>query len=185
VNEILFALWFFAPAGIANGAPVFANKISLLDKFGKPIDHGKSWRGKRIFGDHKTYRGFLVGVIVAVFIAAIQMILYTNFDFFSVEITNNIDYSDPKVLVLGAFLGFGALAGDAVKSFFKRQLSVPSGKSWFPFDQIDYILGGLIMSVPIVALSPVDYLAVFIVWAFLHPIATFIAWILKLKDSPI
>lgn len=181
---ILFALWFFLPAGVANSAPVFANKVPLLKRLGMPIDGGKSYRGKRIFGDHKTVRGFVVGVISAIAIAGLQMVLYSNFEW-AKTLSRSIDYSDPIVLLLGALLGFGALFGDAVESFFKRQLSIPSGKSWFPYDQIDYIVGALIMSAPIVSLRTSEYIAIFIVWFLIHPVATFIAWTLKLKDSPI
>ena len=38
---ILFALWFFLPAGLANSSPVFANKIPKKD-------WGKNLRGKII-----------------------------------------------------------------------------------------------------------------------------------------
>jgi CDP-2,3-bis-(O-geranylgeranyl)-sn-glycerol synthase len=40
-------------------------------------------------------------------------------------------------------LGFGALAGDSIKSFFKRRVGVKPGKRWFPFDQIDFVIGAL------------------------------------------
>jgi CDP-2,3-bis-(O-geranylgeranyl)-sn-glycerol synthase len=184
MQEILFALWFFAPAGIANSSPVFANKIPLLNKLGMPIDGGKTFRGKRIFGDHKTLRGFIVGTIAGFLVALLQMLLYTNFSWFN-ELSSSVDYSDPIVLVMGAALGFGALTGDAIKSFFKRQFSVPSGESWFPFDQIDYIVGGLFASAFFVSLALSQYVTITIVWFLIHPIATFIGWLLKLKDSPI
>ena len=86
---------------------------------------------------------------------------------------------------MGASLGFGALAGDAIKSFFKRQFSVASGQSWFPFDQIDYILGGILFSLPFVILNITDYLIITVVWFLIHPVATVVGWLLKLKDSPI
>ncbi len=184
METILFALWFFLPAGAANGSPVFANKVPLLRKLGMPIDGGKTFRGKRIFGDHKTLRGFIVGTLVGLGTAALQMLLFANFSWV-VDIAGPIDYSDPIVLLLGAALGFGALAGDAIKSFFKRQFSVPSGHSWFPFDQIDYILGGIVFSLPFVILTVQEYALVAIVWFLIHPIATVIGWLLKLKDSPI
>jgi CDP-2,3-bis-(O-geranylgeranyl)-sn-glycerol synthase len=184
MNEILFALWFFAPAGIANSSPVFANKIPLLSKLGMPIDGGETFRGKRIFGDHKTVRGFLVGILTGIVVALIQMFLYKN-NSWIVEMSSTVDYGDPLVILLGAFLGFGALAGDAVKSFFKRQLSIPSGSSWFPFDQLDYIVGGLIISLPFVDLSISQYALITLVWFLIHPVATFVGWLLKLKDSPI
>lgn len=181
---ILFALWFFAPAGIANSSPVFANKIPLLKRLGMPIDGGKTYRGNRIFGDHKTVRGFIVGIICGFIVAIIQMFLYNNSSWI-VDISNSVDYSKPIVLLMGAALGFGALAGDAVKSFFKRQSGVESGKSWFPFDQIDYIIGGLLMSLPFVTLALSEYFAILFVWFLIHPIATFIGWLIGLKDSPI
>ncbi len=181
---VLFALWFFAPAGVANGAPVFANKVPLLNRLGMPVDGGKTYRGKRIFGQHKTVRGFVVGVISAVVVAGMQMIVYSNFEWIQ-SITRSIDYSEPVVLLLGALLGFGALAGDAIESFFKRQLSIESGKTWFPFDQIDFIIGGLLMSALIASLTITEYIAIFVVWSLIHPFATFIGWLLKLKDSPI
>jgi CDP-2,3-bis-(O-geranylgeranyl)-sn-glycerol synthase len=184
VQEILFALWFFAPAGVANTAPVFANKIPLLRKLGMPIDGGKTFRGKRIFGDHKTIRGFLVGILAGFVVAGIQMLLYANFDWFY-SISGSIDYSNPSILLLGALLGFGALAGDSVKSFFKRQVGVKSGQSWFPYDQIDYIFGGILLTLPFVSISAMQYLVILLVWFLIHPVATFIGWLLKLKDSPI
>jgi CDP-2,3-bis-(O-geranylgeranyl)-sn-glycerol synthase len=184
METVLFALWFFAPAGIANSAPVFANKIPLLKKLGMPIDGGKTFRNKRLFGDHKTLRGFTVGVLSGLLVGCIQMIIYNNSSWIA-GIMAPYDYSQPTVLLLGAMLGFGALAGDALKSFFKRQFSIPSGQSWFPFDQLDYIIGGLLVSLPFVTLYTAQYATIALVWFLIHPFATIIAWILKLKDSPI
>jgi CDP-2,3-bis-(O-geranylgeranyl)-sn-glycerol synthase len=172
------------PAGLANSSPVFANKIPILNKLGMPVDGGRTYRGKRIFGDHKTVRGFIVGVLTGFFISLLQMFLFNNFSWFA-EISGSINYSDPMVLLLGAALGFGALMGDAVKSFFKRQFGVKSGQSWFPYDQIDYIIGGLLLSIPFVTLTFSEYLVIGLVWFLLHPIGTIIGWLLKLKDSPI
>ena len=184
METILFALWFFAPAGAANGSPVFANKVPILQKLGMPIDGRKTFRGKRIFGDHKTVRGFFVGTLTGVAIAALQMLLYTNFSWF-VGISGPIDYSNPIVILMGAAMGFGALAGDSIKSFFKRQFSVPSGQSWFPFDQIDYIIGGILFSMLFVLLPITTYVVITIIWFLIHPVATLVGWLLKLKDSPI
>ena len=181
---VLFALWFFAPAGVANSSPVFANKIPFLKNLGMPIDRGRTYKGKRILGDNKTYRGFIAGVLSGFATALLQMNLYTSFDWFT-TVSPDIDYSQPVVLLLGVAIGFGALFGDAVESFFKRQLSFSSGKSWFPFDQLDYILGGLLFSIPFVTLTAMQYTAIIIVWFLIHPVATFIGWNLKLKDKPI
>ena len=184
LRDILFALWFFTPAGLANATPVFAKHMPLLNKLGMPIDAGKHFRGKRIFGDHKTVRGFVSGAAVSTLVAAVQYGLYQHSDW--LQHISLVDYTSlPMSLALGFLLGFGALLGDAIKSFFKRQFSVPSGKAWFPFDQIDYIVGGLLLSSIVVDLPHSAYWWMGFIWFLIHPIATFIGWLTGLKDSPI
>jgi CDP-2,3-bis-(O-geranylgeranyl)-sn-glycerol synthase len=183
IHHILFALWFFTPAGLANAAPVFANRVPLLSRLGMPIDAGKKFRGKRIFGDHKTVRGIVVGTLVGSLTGYLQYLAYANIPW--IRSFSIITYTGWQGLALGTLLGFGALAGDAIKSFFKRQFSVPSGKAWFPFDQTDYIIGGLALSTIVVTLPINRYPLIALVWFLIHPVATFIAWLLGLKDSPI
>ena len=40
------------------------------------------------------------------------------------------------------------ILGDLVKSFWKRRVRVAPGRSWFPFDQIDYAVGALAALAP-------------------------------------
>lgn len=47
---ILTAFWAMLPAYIPNNAAVIFGG-------GKPVDLGKKWKGKRILGDGKTWRG--------------------------------------------------------------------------------------------------------------------------------
>lgn len=183
-NDIAFALWLFLPAGLANAAPVFASKIALLKPLDRPIDNGKTFRGKRIFGDHKTYRGFISGIVVGGATGLVQYIFYHNISW--LQSMSSVTYqSGFWSLWLGVLLGFGALFGDSIKSFFKRQFAIASGKSWFPFDQTDYIVGGLLFSSVLIDLPHSSYLWIGIIWFLIHPLATFVAWLIGLKDSPI
>ncbi|MEI7631739.1 MAG: CDP-archaeol synthase [bacterium] len=184
LNHLLFGLWYFLPAGFANAAPVFAKKIPLLNKLDMPIDCHKSFKGKRIFGDHKTVRGFVAGTLIGSVTGLLQYVAYFHFGWFQ-NFSLVIYTSVWQCLLLGALLGFGALFGDAVKSFFKRQFSVPSGKAWFPFDQIDYIIGGLLFGSILIDLPHSEYIWIVLVWFLIHPLATFIGWLMGLKDSPI
>ena len=68
-------------------------------------------------------------------------------------------------LGLGLRFGIGAMAGDAVKSFFKRRADVPSGERWFPFDQIDFVVGALVLIWPVADLSWLDAVAILLVSA--------------------
>jgi CDP-2,3-bis-(O-geranylgeranyl)-sn-glycerol synthase len=116
----------------------------------------------------------------------LQAYLYQSNSFFqSVSI---VDYSRVNPLILGSLLGLGAIIGDSVKSFFKRQFNVAPGSSWVPFDQIDYILGGLIFSLPYSSaylISTFPYIETFVIWVGLHFISTFVGYKLKLKSTPI
>jgi len=183
MTTLLFALWFFWPAGSANTAPILANNIRAISRFTYPLDFYKSYRGRRIFGDHKTFRGLLAGIINGAIIGFLQVVLARNIPFLN-DLTTSIDYTSFWIIALGALLGFGALMGDAIKSFFKRQTGVPSGASWFPFDQTDYIIGGLIVAAPFSSLSFVEIIVIFIVYALLHPIVNLVGWVLKLKPRP-
>jgi len=178
ISHIIAALLFFAPAGVANASPIFANKIPLLNRWDTPLDFGKSLHGRRIFGDNKRWRGVITGTLVGGIVAYIEAITVFKVSF-------NAPWQLTLSFATGLLLGFGALMGDAVESFFKRQFGVPPGKSWFPFDQIDYIVGGLVVSFPFVHVKLVDYLWVFVVWWCMHLIFSYIGYLLHLKDTPI
>ena len=51
------------------------NSAAVLFGGGTPIDFGRSWRGARILGDGKTWRGLFGGVFAGVIIG---IILITN-----------------------------------------------------------------------------------------------------------
>lgn len=124
-------IWFFLPAYAANiAASVF--KIKFLTK---PIS-------EKLFGSNKTYFGFVVGIIAAVIISIFQKLLFTFYFFQKISYLN---YSI-NFLLIGFLLGFGALLGDLAKSFFKRRVGIAPGQKWVPFDQIDYTLGAILLS---------------------------------------
>ncbi len=184
LKEILFALWFFLPAGLANAAPVFANKVPRTDWLARPLDFGKHFRNRRIFGDHKTIRGLLSGILMAQFVIFMQYLLYIHYGW-ARSVSMYVNYSHINIMYLGFLFAVGALGFDALKSFFKRQIGVKPGSMWFPFDQIDYIVGGLLLSSIVVDLPHSSYYWIGLIWFLLHPVSTFIGWLVGLKDSPI
>ena len=50
-RDLLFVLWFFLPAGLANMMPVFTAKLPLLRTLDFPLDGDATFHGKRAFGD--------------------------------------------------------------------------------------------------------------------------------------
>lgn len=183
MKELFFVLWFFAPAGLANVSAFFSSKIPFLKKFNQPVDARLKFRGKRILGSHKTIRGFVFGIFMATVGVYIQIFLYSQIPLLQRILP--IEYTNINPLQLGFLLGFGALAGDAIKSFFKRQLNISPGKSWVPFDQIDYILGGMFFTFFYMPLTLLEYILLFFAWFLIHPLISFIGYLLKLKRQPI
>ena len=170
LSEILTVFWLFLPAGFANMAPVLFKWIPFLNY---SIDFGKKFGGKRIFGSHKTIRGFVVGVLAGILITYLQ----SFFDY------GLIDFSKVNFLLLGFLMGFGALFGDAVKSFFKRQLDIKPGKSWIGFDQTDWILGAIVFVNFYVSLGWRVNLIALALFGVLHLLINVIGYLLRVNKN--
>ncbi|MBI4152466.1 CDP-archaeol synthase [Candidatus Woesearchaeota archaeon] len=150
---ILQALYYFLPAYIANMAPVLFKNVPFLVM---PI-----WEKK--LGKNKTWRGVAAAVLCGIVVFWLQKIAYTA-GFTALAI---IDYADFSIL-LGFLLGFGAIIGDAVKSYYKRKAGIEPGERWLGFDQLDFVVGGLIFSF-LLYVPPIEVVVVlFLATPFLH-----------------
>jgi CDP-2,3-bis-(O-geranylgeranyl)-sn-glycerol synthase len=183
IHDVTFAIWFFVPAAIANVMPIFASKTPGLRHWETPIDGGLRLRGKELFGPHKTVRGFVIGIIAAGLIFWLQQTLVRHIGWVH-SFAGGVHYKQLP-LVLGPLLGLGALGGDAIESFFKRQHGIESGIKWVPFDQIDYIIGAVLISLPFTILTLSEYVWIFVIWFGIHILSTYIGWLLGLKPTPI
>ena len=151
IKFIFSCLWYLLPAALANHVASCGNRLWLprvfrsgLAKLAVPIDRGVTWQGKEIFGKNKTWRGLLIGAITGTLVAGVQAILFLGTDFF--KRNTLVDYREVNFILFGFCMGAGALSGDLVKSFIKRRLDKPSGKPWFPWDQLDWIIGAILLS---------------------------------------
>jgi CDP-2,3-bis-(O-geranylgeranyl)-sn-glycerol synthase len=134
-HEVLRVLWFFVPAFLANMSPVLVQR--RLAFLAVPIDAGRTFRGVRIFGDHKTWRGLVSGVVAGTLGYEAQRLAYGAGVGTELAL---IDYAAHPI-VPGLLLGLGTIVGDAVKSFFKRRAGIAPGASWPVFDQLDFMAG--------------------------------------------
>lgn len=116
-----------------------ANNCATLFGGGRPLDGGRSFLdGKRILGDHKTLGGFFFGVLGGICMGIVQV-------FASPYLTSYFPAPAMPLAVIAA-MPLGALTGDAVKSFFKRRLGVESGAMLPVADQLDFVIGALMLS---------------------------------------
>jgi len=173
---ILQALYFLLPAYCANMAPVFATKI-FGSKYNLPLDFGFKYQGQELLGKNKTWRGLLAGVIVGIATVYLQAYLF-QFGFFkSISV---IDYESADLFALGFLFGLGVILADAIKSFFKRRMNIKPGDKWFPWDQLDFS-GGLILILFIYLPPWYIFLLGLLISPFLPLVANWIGYKLKLK----
>ena len=156
-------------------APVICKKINFL-KY--PIDFGAKLRGKPLFGKNKTFRGLIFGIIFAMIITYLQFLLYKNGLFVEISI---IDYSN--WILIGFLMGFGAIFGDLVESFVKRRLNYKPGKSFVPFDQLDFVIGALIFVFPLVTLLLNKIIIILLLSFVLHVIVNHFAFYMKIRKE--
>ena len=174
---VIKSLYLFLPVAIANMMPVFVKKINFLNY---PIDFKKSYKGIRIFGDNKTFRGFFFGIIGAMIITVLQANLTKYFVLNAITL---VDYTKVNPYFYGFMIGFGVLFGDAVKSFFKRRRNIAPGQPWIPFDQIDLIIGALAFTW-FLYLPPISVIIFgIIVGPLLHIGFNLLGYYLKIKQN--
>jgi CDP-2,3-bis-(O-geranylgeranyl)-sn-glycerol synthase len=177
IQFVLLCLYTILPGVVANTLPVFARKIDFLDV---PIDMGKTYKNKPIFGTNKTYRGFFFGILGGIIMAYIQRYLYQYETFATISFFN---FNETSFLVIGFLMAFGVLGGDLVESFFKRRANVKPGATWFPWDQIDSVVGGLLF-ISVIKV-PTWQMVVFliIVGPIIHIATNHLGFWLKLKET--
>lgn len=164
LGHLLQLVWLMLPAYGANMAP------PLL----------RYWRGwnrpicARWFGSHKTIIGFVLGVMAAIAVTALQRVIHAPFALLD----------GTQWLRLGCMFGTGAMLGDLIKSFVKRRLGITPGARWLPFDQIDFALGALIAITPWITLPLRDVVAILVI-TFAGDLATNrIAFRFGIKQTP-
>lgn len=177
---IIQCIYFMLPAYLANMAPVIAKNLHLAESLAVPVDFNKQWNYKPIFGSHKTFRGFIFGVLFALIIAYIQ---YTLYDFAFFRSLSLFEYTKFNWYTAGFLLGFGALFGDLVKSFFKRKLNVEPGQRFIPWDQIDYSVGAILFISLIFFINLYTIIFILIISFIGHILVNHISYYLGLRET--
>jgi len=170
-------LYFFLPAYLGNMSPALVTP--WFKRLAGPLDGGRTLGGRRILGDHKTWRGLLAGIVVGALVFEIQRLVYRAGIGHDLAL---LDYAAHPVLP-GALMGLAAGVGDAVKSFFKRRVGIPSGKPWLVFDQLDFLVASylFVMAVWTPPLVP-TLLCVPVILAG-HVVVTTLGYRLGLKEA--
>lgn len=131
--------------GIAN--MIFC-KTPFYKKHNAPIDFGRTYKNKRIFGENKTWIGFLGMIVFCMIGQLLSGFLCKSFSLqnqFYEHHSNTVGWN----LALGACLGFLYMLFELPNSFIKRRLDIKPGKTtnlfFFVFDQIDSLIGVMLV----------------------------------------
>jgi len=160
-------------------APVLAAR--LFPQLDTPVDLGRSLRGRRIFGAHKTFRGLVAGAIAGAVTLSAEAMLAEQLPLLSG--LSLIRLTGAGLLAGGALLGPGGLSGDLVKSFFKRQVGIEPGRPWLPWDQVDWILGTLAAARVLTPLPVGVLLAAVLLGLALHVLVKGAGYLLGINDD--
>src|SRR5262245_41549034 len=125
MREFLAIAYLFSPLLLGLALHGFCIKFNILSFLCHPLDRGQSFRGKRIFGDNKTYRGIVVvGLGTAIGFGLQSLFLHRSDSVRGIEL---FDYSFFKSASLGLAVGVAAMLSELPNSFIKRRFEIAPG----------------------------------------------------------
>jgi hypothetical protein len=180
-------IWVFLPVlggAIAHG-PVLT--FDLFKPLKRPLDGGATFRGRRVFGDNKTWRGAIV-IVVGV---TVTTLLLSQWDWWWSELPG--DLRDAGALPYGLLLGLGVVLGELPNSFLKRRLDIapgtqrrtPAGLALTIYDQADFVLVVWLLLLPLWVMTPLEALWVFAVVTVVHLVINVIGYAIGARTAPI
>ena len=156
----LYPIIYIFPAYVANGSPVIFGG-------GVPLDLGKRFRGKAIFGRHKTLRGLIFELASGFAIAYAESIFI------------------PYMLAAGIILAIGTHVGDLFGSFAKRRIGKKEGEAVLILDQYLFLVFALLLAIPAGHTpSPYGIVFIFILTGTMHKLTNILAHKAKIKNVP-
>ncbi len=166
---------FFATVSLIAIPIYLSNGLALAFGGGKPIDFGKRFfDGRPLLGNGKTIRGTAAGIFFGSLGAAIVSAFVPQLTAFL-----PVDY-----LRYGVLLAIGAMAGDIAGSFVKRRMGLEQGKSVMLLDQLDFLLGGILLGVTLFTPTILEILFLVVFTMSVHKFANIVAFKTKVKKVP-
>lgn len=121
-------IYLFLPMVLAGVCNMIFMKLSLFQSLKIPMDHGMKLKdNRRIFGDNKTWKGFLGMIFFSSLWLGLFGILFRSSEFF--RNMSMIDFQHINAWFWGAAWGSGYVLAELPNSFIKRRLDVEPGKN--------------------------------------------------------
>jgi len=187
MTVVLQLLWLALPiiaAGLVHLAVMTLDLLPGLRRL--PLDGGLTFRGKRLFGDNKTWRGAVVTIgttmLAAWGVAQLSACCWS--------LPMLVPFSAEHPLLWGLLLGTGYIVGELPNSFAKRQLGISpgaagqgtAGRVFWVIDQLDSLAGMLVFIAPVWQPSASLLALVVAIMLVAHPVSAWIMVLFGLKD---
>lgn len=140
------AAYVLAPMLVGALLHGFCMKHDWLRRLAVPVDGRRRWRGARLFGDNKTWRGFVAVGLGTGLGALLRPWLWPGVELAWPEWALR---PTPGAFALGAAVGAAAMAAELPNSFWKRRAGIAPGTQaaglrgllFHTLDQVDLVAG--------------------------------------------
>lgn len=172
------------------GAPILHGPVLALDLLSplkRPLDGGARWRGKRLFGDNKTWRGALVMTLGPLLATVVLWQLDPWRDALPAAVV------DAGPWLVGLLIGLGVVIGELPNSLLKRQLDVAPGTQrggatgllLTTLDQGDLVLGIWLCLLPVYVMPAWVAALAFVLVSLVHLVVNVIGYAIGARSSAI
>jgi CDP-2,3-bis-(O-geranylgeranyl)-sn-glycerol synthase len=184
-GSLLEAAWVFIPvigAALTHG-PVL--RYDLFRILARPIDGGATFRGRRLLGANKTWRGAIVmgsGVVIAALLLSRATWFWSRLP---------ADIRAAGALPYALLLAVGTVVAEFPNSFLKRQLDIAPGSQRQSvagvllslYDQGDFVLGVWLALAPIWVMTAAQAAAAFACVAVIHLLVSVVGYAIGARRS--
>lgn len=181
-------LYLFSPLLVSAVLAAIVMRFDWLPSTARPIDGGATFRGARLFGDGKTWRGVLIAVVGCIATVAVQKHVIAE----HAGAAALLPYAELDPITFGGALGLAAMLGELPNSFVKRRCGVPRGQTahggaaivFYTWDQVDL----LTFTWPLLAcwMHPTFTLVStsIVVALTLHPASSLVGYLVGARSTP-
>jgi CDP-diglyceride synthetase len=184
---VLQLLWLALPiiaSGLVHLAVLRNDLLPGLRRM--PLDGGLSFRGRRLFGDNKTWRG----AVVTIGTTTVSAWALAQLSACCWSLPTLAPFAQTQPLLWGFMIGTGYIVGELPNSFAKRQLGIAPGASgqgvagrvFWVIDQLDSLAGMLLFVAPVWRPSPGLLATIVVIMLIAHPVSAWIMVLFGLKD---
>jgi hypothetical protein len=170
------------------GAPLLHGPVLALDlltSLKRPLDGGATIGGRRVLGNHKTWRGalFMIGGPTLAAVALTRWPAYRD--------ALPDDVADAPPPLWGALVGLGVVVGELPNSFLKRRLDIapgtqrhtPGGLALIVLDQADLVPGVWLCLAPVHVLGPATVAMAIVAVTVVHLLTNVIGYAIGARAS--